>query len=317
MLVLAAAAALMTPGAAATPISSEITAPAPSGRLAGTYLRPAQPGAPVILIIPGSGPTDRDGNSPMGVTAAPYRMLAEALAARGIASVRVDKRGMFGSAAAGDPNSVRVSDYVADIRSWVGTIRATAGNECVWVLGHSEGVLMALATAAESGEGLCGLILVSGAGRRLSEVIREQLRAAPQFAPHLPQALAAVDRLEAGERVDTTGMGPALMSLFHGPVQDYLIDNFAHDPALLAARVRVPMLVVQGLADLQTTEADARRIAAANEAARLVLLPGVNHVLKDVEGGDRQANIATYGNSSLPLGTGVVEAIADFVVQPR
>jgi pimeloyl-ACP methyl ester carboxylesterase len=317
MILAAAAAALMTPTPVPAPVSSEITAPGPSGALAGTYVRPAEAGAPVVLMIPGSGPTDRDGNSPAGVTAAPFRLLAEALAERGIASVRVDKRGMFGSAAAGDPNAVRVRDYVSDIRSWVRTIRATAGSDCVWVMGHSEGVLMALAAAAEDDEGICGLILVAGAGRRLSDVLREQFRASPQIAPHLTQALAALDRLESGERVDPASLDPALMPLFHGPVQDYLIDNFAHDPALLAARVNVPMLVVQGLADIQTTEADARRIAEANDAARLVLLPGVNHVLKNVEGNDRQANIATYGNSSLPLGTGVAEAIADFVAQQR
>ena len=65
-----------------------------------------------MLIVPGSGPTDRDGNNPMGVAAAPYRMLAEALAARGIGSVRIDKRGMFASAgAAADPNAVTIGDY--------------------------------------------------------------------------------------------------------------------------------------------------------------------------------------------------------------
>ena len=53
-----------------------------------------------MLILPGSGPTDRDGNNPMGITAAPYRMLAEALATKGVSSVRIDKRGLFGSKAA-------------------------------------------------------------------------------------------------------------------------------------------------------------------------------------------------------------------------
>lgn len=295
------------------PVATDVSAPGPQGPLRGTLLAPQGDARATILIIPGSGATDRDGNNPMGVSAAPYRLLAEALAQQSIATVRIDKRGLFGSAAAGNANSVRVSDYVADIRSWMGAVRAQGGEDCIWLLGHSEGVLMALATAAESSDGVCGLVLMSGAGRRLSDVLREQLRAAPQFAPHLASAMAAIDRLERGEHVDAAAIPPALMPLFAPPVQDYLIDNFAHDPADLARRVQLPVLIVQGLSDLQVTEADARRLAAGNPRARLVLLPGVNHVLKRVEGDDRAANIATYADPALPLAPGVAEAIAEFV----
>lgn len=295
------------------PVATEVSAPGPQGPLRGTLLAPEGEARATMLIIPGSGPTDRDGNNPMGVAAAPYRLLAEALAEQDIATVRIDKRGMFGSAAAGSANAVRVRDYVADIRSWIATIRAQRGESCIWLLGHSEGVLMALATAVESADGVCGLVLVSGAGRRLSDVLREQLRVSPQFAPHLDAALAAIDRLERGERVDITGMSPALLPLFAPPVQDYLIDNFAHDPAALASRVQVQVLIVQGLSDLQITEADARRLAGANPHARLILLAGVNHVLKRVEGDDRAANAATYADPSLPLAAGVAEAIVEFV----
>jgi pimeloyl-ACP methyl ester carboxylesterase len=288
---LAAAAALWAAPAAGQ--SVEIEAAGPSGPLKGSWLQAARTDAPVLLIIPGSGPTDRDGNSPAGISAAPYRMLAEALAARGISSARVDKRGMFGSASAGDPNAASVRGYADDIRAWVRTLRGKTGARCVWVMGHSEGVLMTLATAAESSEGICGIVLVSGAGRRLGDVLRDQLRASAPFGPYLDEALAALERLEAGQPVDTAGMNPVLLSLFAPQVQGFLMDVLARDPAELAAKVRVPMLVVQGLKDLQTGEADARRIAAANPAARLVL--------------------ATYGDPSRPLAPGVAEAIAEFV----
>jgi pimeloyl-ACP methyl ester carboxylesterase len=309
--VVAAAAALWAAPAAAQ--SVDIEAAGPTGTLRGSWLQASQPNAPILLIIPGSGPTDRDGNNPLGVTAAPFRMLSEALATRGVSSARVDKRGMFGSAGAGDPNAVTVRGYGDDIRAWVRTLRAKTGAKCIWVMGHSEGVLMTLATAAENSEGICGIVLVSGAGRKLGDVLREQLRASPPFAPHLDKALAALAQLEAGQRVDTAGMDPVLLSLFAPQVQGFMLDVLGRDPAELAAKVRVPMLVVQGLKDLQTSEADARRIAAANPAARLVLLPGVNHVLKAVEGDDRGANIATYGDPSRPLAPGVAEAIAHFV----
>ena len=97
--------------AAAIAATIPMTAPGPEGPLAGTLLD-AGHDAPVVLIVPGSGPTDRDGNNPLGVKAAQYRLLAEALARKGVSSVRVDKRGLGGSkAAASDPNKVTIADY--------------------------------------------------------------------------------------------------------------------------------------------------------------------------------------------------------------
>jgi uncharacterized protein len=299
---------LIAVAAAAVPLS----APGPQGALAGT-LEEAGKGAPVVLIIPGSGPTDRDGNNQLGLTAAPYRLLGEALAAKGVSSVRVDKRGMFGSkAAVADPNKVTIAAYAADVHNWVNAIRGKTGAKCVWVLGHSEGSLVALAAAQEPG-GICGVISVSGAGRRLSDVIREQLRSNPANAPVLDSALAALDSLEQGKHVDVTAMHPALQKLFAPQVQDFLIDDFRHDPSKLAATLQVPLLIVQGERDLQVSVADAKDLAAAQPKAKLVLLPAMNHVLKAVASDDRAANLATYGDSSLPVDSGLVDAIVGFV----
>jgi pimeloyl-ACP methyl ester carboxylesterase len=298
--------------AAAVAAAVPLTAPGPEGALAGTF-EDAGKGAPVLLVIPGSGPTDRDGNNPMGLTAAPYRMLAEALAAKGVSSVRIDKRGMFGSKSAiADPNKVTIGDYATDAHSWVAAIQKRTGARCVWVLGHSEGALVALA-AAQKPQGMCGVILVSGAGRRLSDVIREQLRSNPANAPVLDSAMAALDSLDKGQHVDVTGMNPALLPLFRPQVQDYLIDMFRQDPAKLAASVAVPLMIVQGERDVQVSTADAKTLAAANPKAKLVLVPAMNHVLKDVASDDRSANIATYGDPSLPVDSSLVDAIAGFV----
>lgn len=294
----------------------EIGAAGPAGRLAGTLIRPAA-GQPIVLIIPGSGPTDRDGNNPAGVTAAPYRLLAEALAARGIGSVRIDKRGMFGSKAPNvDPNAVTIAAYSEDIAAWVEATTTATNRECIWLLGHSEGGLVALA-AAQRAQNLCGVITVAAPGRKLGTVMREQLKANPANAPILKDALAAIDSLEAGKRVDVSAMHPALQGLFAPPVQGFLIDLFGYDPAALAADVTVPLLVVQGAEDLQVAVADAEALKAAQPAARYVLLPKMNHVLKDVPPGDRAANAAAYSDASLPVASGLVEAVTDFVLTGR
>ena len=296
--------------AAATAIP--ITAPGPKGTLAGTF-EDAGKTAPVVLIIPGSGPTDRDGNNPMGVTAAPYRLLAEALAARGVSSVRIDTRGLGGSkAAVADGNKVTIEDYAADTHNWVAAIRKQTGQHCVWVLGHSEGALVALAAAQEP-QGICGVILVSGVGRRLSDVIREQLRANPANAPVLDSAMAALDALDRGQHVDVANMNPALLPLFRPQVQDFLIDMFRQDPAKLASTVSLPMMIIQGERDAQVSTADAKALAAAQSKAKLVLIPSMNHVLKDVGSDDRKANLATYSDPSLPVDSDLVGAIVRFV----
>ncbi|NQX93481.1 MAG: alpha/beta fold hydrolase [Erythrobacter sp.] len=290
----------------------EITAKGPEGNLAGTLI-PAAKGKPTLLIIPGSGPTDRDGNNPLGVTASSYRMLAEALGERGIGSIRIDKRGMFGSAAAiPNPNDVTITAYAEDVHAWIAAARDETGAECLWVLGHSEGGLVAL-QAAQEAEGVCGVLLVASVGRPIGTILREQLQANPANAPIMSEALGAIEALEAGERVSVKGMHPALVGLFNPAVQSFLIDMMSRDPATLASSLTVPALIVTGGKDLQTPVSDGEALAAGQSAAKFVVVPDMNHVLKRVEADDRPSNLATYANASLPIHSALVEAIADFV----
>jgi pimeloyl-ACP methyl ester carboxylesterase len=300
-------------GAGEPAAESSIEAPGPAGPLKGTMLSPVGRHGPVMLIVPGSGPTDRDGNNPLGVKAATYRLLAEGLVARGVTTVRADKRGMFGSAAAtSDANAVSVPDYVTDVHAWITAIRRRTGASCIWLLGHSEGGLVAM-VAAKGQQEVCGLVLVSVAGRPIGEVLRDQLKANPANAPLLAQALPAIDALEAGKHVDTTNMAPSLLRLFTPQVQGFLISVFSYDPAQLLRGYIKPVLIVQGQRDIQVHESDARILQQADPQAMLALLPDVNHVLKSVTSDDMKANIATYTEASLPLAPGVVDTIGGFL----
>jgi alpha-beta hydrolase superfamily lysophospholipase len=179
----------------------------------------------VVVIIPGSGPTDRDGNNPLGVKAAPYRLLAEKLSAMGISTLRADKRGMFGSKAAiADPAKVTFADYAGDARAWAAKARELSGAKCAWVGGHSEGALVAL-VAGQQSEGLCGVVSISGTGRPIGAVLREQLRGNPANAPFLDPAMAAIETLEKGGTVDATKLPAPLLPLFHPSVQPAAADR--------------------------------------------------------------------------------------------
>ena len=297
----------------AAPIETQVEAHGPANVLRGTMLAPASGAkAPVVLIIPGSGPTDRDGNNPMGIRAATYRYLAQALADRGLTTVRIDKRGMFGSAAPGlDPNHITIADYAADVHAWAAELRRQTGAPCVWVLGHSEGGLVA-AKAAQDPTDICGIILVSAAGRKLGDILREQLQANPANEPLLPIAMPAIDALEAGRHVDVTNMPAPLLPLFYPAVQDFLIDEMSYDPADLVAAYKGPVLVLQGGVDLQTSGADATALAFARPGVSMNMLDGVNHVLKAAPR-DRAANLATYADPDLPLAPGVADPIVTFI----
>lgn len=303
-------------------MEEELKVSVPTGALAGTLTLPSEHGplpthTPIFLIVPGSGPTDRDGNSPLGIRAAPYRQLAQALARRGYPSVRIDKRGMFGSAdVKTDPNDVTIAGYGEDLLAWANAIQERLptkdGPRGIVPIGHSEGGLVALAAMARLTNAR-GLILIASIGRPLDQVIWDQLRANPANAPFLDEAEATLAALRRGERVDGATISAPLRPLFAPEVQGFLIDAMSHDPTALAAQVSVPMLVIQGMRDLQVSVADARLLADAAADATLALVPDVNHVLKTVASDDPAANLATYSNPDLPISTKVVDAIATFV----
>jgi len=200
---------------------TNIDEPISSGSLSGLY-RNAGANSPIILIVPGSGPTDLNGNSPLGITSSTYKLLSKGLYDIGISTVRVDKRGMFSSAEAGDPNAVTVDIYTQDYRNWIDTIRAETNQSCVYLLGHSEGALMVTSASIEN-KNVCGLILVAGMGRTFGNVLREQLKANPANVIIMKEAVRIIETLESGERADTTDMHFALRPLFADQVQDFMI----------------------------------------------------------------------------------------------
>lgn len=299
--------ALLAAALLAGPVSTEIALPSQPAPLHGTLLTPDGASA-VAVILPGSGPTDRDGNSPLGVAASTYRLLAEGLAEQGIATVRIDKRGIAASMAAGPAEAdLRFDAYAADARAWAAEAASRAGLPCAWLIGHSEGALVAL-KAVENDDKICGLILLSGAGRPAGAVIREQLATLPE--PMKTQASAALTELEAGRTVADTP--PALAALFRPSVQPYLISWLPLNPAALLAAYDGPVFIGQGTTDLQIGVTDAQALAAADPKATLKLWHGVNHLLKTAPA-DRAANLATYADPTLPLAPGVAGDVGAFI----
>ena len=279
------------------------------GSLAGTYLLPdtGKPKA-VALIIAGSGPTDRNGNS-KGIPGSnnSLKMLAEALAENGIGSLRYDKR-LIGESASTSLSEadLRFDTYIDDAKVLLGFPRSRTDVPLL-VIGHSEGAQ--LGTAAAVGEDVCAVIAIAGPGIPAGQIILEQVR------PKLPPDLLAktehiVAELEAGRTVADTP--PELAALFRDSVQPYLVSWFAYDPAEAVAALKIPILLVYGTTDIQIPAAYGERLAAASESAELVVIDGMNHVLKMV-GPDLQAQMRSYGDPSLPLAPDLVTKTNEFI----
>jgi pimeloyl-ACP methyl ester carboxylesterase len=286
----------------------------PNGTLAGTLELPAKCPCPVVLIIAGSGPTDRDGNSPLlpGANNS-LKYLAEGLAAKGIASVRYDKRGIGASKAAmhGGESDLRFDDYVNDAVGWLGKLRADKRFTTVSVVGHSEGSLIGMIAARQAKAD--AFVSIAGAGRAAGKIIHEQL--ASRVPPEL---LAAADRtiaqLERGETPDSAP--PALGALFRPSVQPYLMSWFKYDPAVEIAKLTIPTLIVHGTTDIQVTVADAKALGAAQPKATLLIIDGMNHVMKGVPA-DQAAQLKSYSDPSLPVVPALVDAVVGLVAKAR
>jgi hypothetical protein len=289
--------------------AEEIVLDTGNGSLAGTLER-ASGARPAVcaLIIAGSGPTDRDGNQP-GLRNDSLKLLALGLAQRGICTLRYDKRGVGASAAALiAESSLRFEDYVADAAAWVPRLARIGGAARVAAVGHSEGALVAL-LAARRGS-VSAVVSIAGAGRPAAELIREQLQRLPADMRRRGEDILDELVLERPVREVPAEFG----ALFRPSVQPYLMSWSRYDPAAEARAPGVPLLIVQGTADLQVPVADAKILAAANPLAALSLIPDMNHVLKRSPPGEDQR--AAYSDASIPIDPRVVDAIAGFLLNP-
>ncbi|MEN5089952.1 alpha/beta fold hydrolase [Pseudomonas protegens] len=279
------------------------------GELYGSMLLPksAQP-VPVVLIISGSGPTDRDGNNPDGGRNDSLKRLAWVLAKHNIASVRYDKRGVAASlAATPDERNLTLDAYVADAVAWGKQLKADPRLGQLIVLGHSEGALIASLAARQLDA--AGVISISGTARPVDQVLRQQL------SYRLPPALMVrsnelLDSLKAGQ-VDND-VPPALQVIFRPSVQPYLITLFREDPAAAFARLKMPALIIQGSNDIQVSIDDARVLKAAKPDAQLTLIDGMNHVLRIVPN-DLKRQLASYKDPQLPLAAELGRSIISFI----
>ena len=271
--------------------------------LNGTLLFPGEPDeaapVPAVLLLAGSGPTDRNGNQGQ-IRSRLLSQTAVALADHGIATFRYDKRAMAGYAS-GYPDLdemgafFSLDRFVSDAEDALEFMRSQPGIDAdrIAVLGHSEGGLIALTLAAGDNPPL-GIMCLAAPGRPVAELIRDQIAA--QIGKTSPDSVeqilasfdAAIDAVKKQEPLPTDL--PAWMGSMFNPTTVGIMRDYAEiDPVELARNAKGPVLVLNGTADLQVSaEKDAAVLAEAlssrkDEITTLTILEGISHNFKKIK----------------------------------
>lgn len=264
---------------------------------------------PVAIIIAGSGPTDRNGNSTLGIRPNAYAQLAWRLAEQGIATLRYDKRGIGASRVPYDIRVTTIDDFARDARAIADSLARDPRFSRVVFLGHSEGSSLAL-LAARDGAPVAGVASVSGLGRPLGVVLREQISRQVDSATLVRYDTAMAIYLRGETPPDVP---PALGMLFIPINQTFMRSLAAFDPAATIRAVRQPVLILQGRLDAQASVADAERLHAAKPDARLIIIDDANHVLKRATSASLAEQMPSYRDPTVPIMPEVVAALAEWI----
>ena len=287
------------------------------GLLSGGIVVPEGGSDVAVLIVAGSGPTDRNGNSGAGLNTYSYKMLSDELVKAGVAVMRYDKRGVGLSTLkdVGSYADVVFEDFVADAARCVEYLYA-AGFERVVVAGHSEGGAIALHLALREGVEVDSLVLLSAAGFPMDKILNAQLSAqlVPQYLGLMMTATNIIQRIKRGEEVALESVPKELLSLFHPSVQKFLCSSMAFDPAELISRVEQPVLIISGGRDIQVTKENAVQLLSKAKRGEHINFENMTHILKDADTSDRiEQLMGVYTNSNLRLTEGLTAAIVKFI----
>ena len=259
----------------------------------------------LVLLIAGSGPTNRDGNQ-IGLTNNSLKLLAESLVKNGIAVYSFDKR-IFAQMASGklDEASLTFDNFIDDAKAVVLYFKNQKKYHSITIAGHSEGALIGMVAANGNAD---AYISIAGAGRPIDEVLLEQIgKQAPFLKEEVEKNLAT---LKSGNTFELKNQ--MLASLFRASVQPYMISWIKYHPQNEIKKLQIPSLLINGDKDIQVSVQDAQLLQQAKPDAQLQIIPNMNHIFKAIKGDDTE-NKASYTNPELPICPELTSIITTFI----
>jgi len=260
----------------------------------------------LVILIAGSGPTDRNGNNSTMKNNS-LKFLAQGLAQNGISVYSYDKR-LFEIAKTPDfkEEDLTFQDFITDAFDVVNHFKKEKTYKKIIIAGHSEGSLIGMVASKEANTD--GFISLAGAGTPIDEVLEFQINQnAPQFLEETKNILAA---LKKGDTV--TEMSPSLASLFRPSVQPYMISWIKYNPQQEIKKLKkIPVMIINGTADLQVQVSEAEALKQAKPDTEYLIIQDMNHVLKIVK--NMAENQNSYANPDLPVSPELISEISKFV----
>ena len=272
----------------------------------GTLLAPRQETVPLAIIINGSGPIDRNGNEMMTKNNS-AKKLAEALAKKGIATFRYDKRTLKAQQLNIDEKDMRFDDFIDDAKAVIKRFSELPNYSSLYIIGHSQGSLVGMMAAQEKAD---GFISIAGAGQTIDSLIVEQIG---RQMPGLEEsARTAFNELRANGKVKDYNQG--LASLFKKSVQPFMFSWMKYDPQQEIKKLEMPVLIINGDNDLQVNTNEAKKLKDAKPDAELVIIENMNHIYRIIDKNDDIANQKSYNEPQRPISSEMVEQISNFIL---
>ena len=269
----------------------------------GTLLTPKDQNiTPLVILIAGSGPTDRNGNQSF-MKNDMLKKIAESMSNNGIASFRYDKRIVKQIRNKTIDKDISFDDFVTDAKSVISYFKPNY--KTMVVAGHSQGSLVGLLALEE---GVSGFISLAGAGKPIDEILIEQIsKTAPMF---LEDSKRVLTLLKAGKT--TTDFPMALSSIFNLDVQGFMSNWMQYNPTEEMKKHNIPTLIINGDKDLQVSVDEANLLHKAAQNGVLLIVEKMNHIMVKIEG-EQLENMKSYNDASLEISPEVEKSMIEFI----
>ncbi len=259
----------------------------------------------LVILIAGSGPTNRSGNSTVGGINNSLKFLAEGIAQNGIAVFSYDKR-IFAQMIAKtvDEKKLSFEDFINDAKDVITYFKSQKKYSKIIIAGHSEGSLIGMVAALNTAD---GYVSIAGAGRCIDEVLLEQIvKQSPKIKEAAQEGLAS---LKEGKTFENKN--PMLATLFRESVQPYMISWIKYNPQIEIKKLTIPILLINGTKDIQVPATDAELLHVANPKSELKIIENMNHIFKEIT--VDKDNLKSYNNPKLPVIPELINSITKFV----
>jgi hypothetical protein len=271
----------------------------------GTLLLPQENSKPnLAIIIPGSGPTDRNGNQNL-LKNNSLKKLAEALSGNGIATFRYDKRIVKQIKRGFIAPNISFDDFITDAISVLNFFKSQIDFNKIYLIGHSQGSLVGMIAAKDIAD---GFISLSGAGKPVDELITDQImNTAPNFIDDTKRVFSILRKGQTTEDYPV-----ALGSIFNIDVQPFMMSWMRYDPKVEIGKLNIPILIINGSNDFQVSVDEAQLLKASAKNAQIQIIERMNHVLVPING-DNLENSKSYNETFRKLSLELIDTIVTFM----